>query len=230
MSSVTPLAALERIRDVGIIPVIRADSELTALRIAEALVAAGLGVVEVTMTVPSATSVMTSIARRFGLDVALGAGTITSAAMAAEAVDCGCTFLVTPCLLPGVVSAATARSVPIICGALTPTEIQAAHQAGADLVKVFPASAVGGPAYIRAVRGPFPHIGLVATGGVGLPTVGSYFEAGCVAVGVGGELISREAVATGAFSAIGERGREFLAEARRARASRPLAPLGVNPS
>lgn len=221
-----PHPALERIRHVGIIPVIRADTEATALRIAEALVAAGLGVIEITMTVPNAMSVMASAVKRFGADAIIGAGTITTAAMAGEAVDCGCTFLVTPGVLPKVVTVARARGVPVICGALTPTEILAAHQAGADLVKVFPASAVGGPAYIRAVRGPLPHVGLVATGGVGLATVVPYFEAGVVAVGVGSELISREAVAAGAYSSIGDLGRQFREEARRARASRGLAPLG----
>jgi 2-dehydro-3-deoxyphosphogluconate aldolase/(4S)-4-hydroxy-2-oxoglutarate aldolase len=223
MSSVAPLAALDRIRHVGIIPVIRADAEATALRIAEALVNAGLGVIEITMTVPKATSVMASIASRFGNDVALGAGTITSAAMAKDALDSGCTFLVTPAVLPKVLAVAKVRGVPAICGALTPTEILAAHQAGADLVKVFPASAVGGPAYIRAVRGPLPHIGLVATGGVALATVRPYFEAGVVAVGVGSELMSREAVAAGAFSSIGDLGRQFREEARRARAAQSPA-------
>jgi len=223
MSTSAPLGALDRIRQVGIIPVVRADAAATAVRIAEALIGAGLGVIEITMTVPHATSVMASIASRFGADVILGAGTVTTAAMAGEAVDSGCTFLVTPCMLPKVVTAAKARGIPVICGALTPTEILAAHQAGADLVKVFPASAVGGPAYIRAVRGPFPHIGLVATGGVGLATVGPYFEAGVAAVGVGSELISREAVAAGAFASIGDRARQFREEARRGRG---LAPLG----
>ena len=222
MSTTARLGALERIRHVGIIPVIRADASPTAMRIAEALVGAGLGVIEITMTVPHATSVMTSIASRFGGDVTLGAGTVTTAAMAGEAVDSGCTFLVTPCVLPKVVTVAKARGVPVICGALTPTEILAAHQAGADLVKVFPAGALGGPAYIRAIRGPLPHIGLVATGGVGLATVLPYFEAGVAAVGVGSELISREAVVAGAFGSIGDLGRQFREEARRAR--RGLAP------
>jgi 2-dehydro-3-deoxyphosphogluconate aldolase/(4S)-4-hydroxy-2-oxoglutarate aldolase len=107
--------------------------------------------------------------------------------------------------------------VPVVCGALTPTEIFAAHKAGADLVKVFPASAVGGPAYIRAVRGPLPNIGLVATGGVSLDTVAAYFDAGVVALGVGGEMISRAAVAAGDFQKIGDAGRRFVEEARRAR-------------
>jgi 2-dehydro-3-deoxyphosphogluconate aldolase / (4S)-4-hydroxy-2-oxoglutarate aldolase len=213
------VSALDRISEVGIVPVIRADSETNALRIAEALIGAGLDVIEITMTVPNATRAMEALARQFGSDVVLGAGTITSAAMAAAAIDAGCTFLVTPCVVPDVIAAAKARRVPVICGALTPTEIFSAHRAGADLVKVFPASAVGGPAYIRAVRGPFPHIGLVATGGVGLDTVTAYFDAGVVALGVGGELISRAAVAAGDFQAVADAGRSFVEEARRARKS-----------
>jgi 2-dehydro-3-deoxyphosphogluconate aldolase/(4S)-4-hydroxy-2-oxoglutarate aldolase len=213
------VSALGRIAEVGIVPVIRAGSETDALRIAEALIGAGLDVIEITMTVPNATVVMASIARRFGSDILLGAGTVTSTAMAWEAVEAGCTFLVTPCLVPDVIAAAGARRVPVICGALTPTEILSAHRAGAGLVKVFPASAVGGPAYIRAIRGPFPDIGLVATGGVSLDTVAAYFEAGVVALGVGGEMISRAAVAAGDFQKIGDAARQFIEEARRTRKS-----------
>jgi 2-dehydro-3-deoxyphosphogluconate aldolase/(4S)-4-hydroxy-2-oxoglutarate aldolase len=212
-------AALERITAVGIVPVIRADSEATALRIAEALIGAGLDVIEITMTVPNATGVMAALARQFGDRIVLGAGTVTSTTMAGDAADAGCAFLVTPCLALDVVAAARARHMPVICGALTPTEIVAADRAGADLVKVFPASAVGGPAYIRAVRGPLPNIGLVATGGVGLDSVAAYFEAGVVALGVGGEMISRAAVASGDFQKIGDAGRRFVEEARRARKS-----------
>lgn len=215
--SIVSAAALDRIRALGIIPVIRANDEAAALRIAEALIGAGLDVIEITMTVPNATGVMSSIARRFGTKVTLGAGTVTSAAMATEVIEAGALFVVTPCTLPDVVAAAKLRHVPTICGALTPTEIFAAHQSGADLVKVFPASLVGGPAYIRAVRGPFPQIGLVATGGVTLETVAPYFEAGVAAVGVGGELISRAAVAAGDFRVIAGAGRQFLEEAKRAR-------------
>ena len=218
MSVVPAAAALDRIRALGIIPVIRARDDATALRIAEALIGAGLDVIEVTMTVPNATAAMTSIARRFGASVTLGAGTVTTTAMATAVIDAGAAFVVTPCMLPDVVATAKLHQVPTICGALTPTEIFAAHQSGADLVKVFPASLVGGPAYIRAVLGPLPQIGLVATGGVTLETVAPYFEAGVAAVGVGGELISRAAVAAGDFHAIADAGRQFLEEAKRARA------------
>ena len=210
-------AALETIAAVGVIPVIRADSADTALKIADALAGAGLRVIEITMTVPNAVDVMSSITTRFGTDVVLGGGTITSSRAADLAIDAGCSFLVTPCLLPDVVAESRRRQTPIVCGALTPTEIFAAHQAGADLVKVFPAAPAGGPAYIRAIRGPFPDIGLVPTGGIGLEAVGDYFEAGAKAIGAGGELISKAAVARGDFRAIGETGRRFLDAARDAR-------------
>ena len=213
-------SALDRIASVGIVPVIRSDSESKALLIAEALISAGLDVVEITMTVPNAIAVMIAIAQQFGAKVALGAGTITTPAMASKAVDAGCSFLVTPAMLPDVVAAGRTRRVPVICGAMTPTEILAAHDAGAALVKVFPSSLVGGPAYIRAIRGPLPHIGLVATGGIALDTVADYFAAGVAAVGVGGELIVRSAVEVGDYATIGELGRKFVAEARRAREKR----------
>jgi 2-dehydro-3-deoxyphosphogluconate aldolase/(4S)-4-hydroxy-2-oxoglutarate aldolase len=219
MTTAGAATALARIREVGIIPVIRADSDDQALRIADALVGAGLDIVEITMTVPGAISVMRSISSRLGASVVLGAGTVTSVETVNAAVDAGCAFLVTPCLLPDVVAAARARQTPIICGALTPTEVFATHQAGADLVKVFPADALGGPAYIRALKGPFPSIDFVATGGVGVDTVGNYFKAGVAAVGVGGELISRAAVRKGDYQAIGDAARQFLDLARRARAA-----------
>jgi len=215
---------LDRLRAVGLVPVIRADSRETALRIAEVLAEAGLAFIEITMTVPGALDVVAGLGRQFGGAIDLGAGTITSAAMADEAVDAGCGFLVTPCLVPEVITAARARSVPVIAGALTPTEVFQAHHAGADLVKVFPASTAGGPAYIRALRGPFPSIGLVATGGVGLDAIPAYFEAGVAALGVGGEMISRAAVAAGDWSAVRQSARTFLEAVRRAR---PALPEGV---
>jgi 2-dehydro-3-deoxyphosphogluconate aldolase/(4S)-4-hydroxy-2-oxoglutarate aldolase len=210
--------ALSRIGDLGIIPVIRVDSDEAAVKVTEALVGAGLGIVEITMTVPNALQAMVSIASRFGQNVLLGAGTITTTAMAEAAIAAGSAFLVTPCLALDVVACARARGVTVIAGALTPTEIVAAHGAGADLVKVFPASAVGGPAYLRALKGPFPAIGLVPTGGVTLETVGAYIKAGAAAVGVGGELVSRDAVRAGDFRAIGSTGRQFLEAIARARA------------
>jgi 2-dehydro-3-deoxyphosphogluconate aldolase/(4S)-4-hydroxy-2-oxoglutarate aldolase len=210
-------ALLGRIRHTGVIAVIRAESDDSAFRIAETLVGAGLRLIEITMTVPGAIGVMTALGRQFGSAIDLGAGTITSESMAEAAVEAGCAFLVTPCLVAGVIASAKARDVTIISGALTPTEILAADRAGADLVKIFPASTAGGPAYIRALRGPFPSIGFVATGGVGLDSVAEYIGAGVTAVGAGGELIARAAVKAGDFAAIGQAARAFLDAARQAR-------------
>jgi 2-dehydro-3-deoxyphosphogluconate aldolase/(4S)-4-hydroxy-2-oxoglutarate aldolase len=212
-------ALLGRIRDAGIIAVIRADSDDSAFRVAETLVGAGLRLIEITMTVPGALGVMTALGRQFGPAIDLGAGTITSESMVEAAVGAGCAFLVTPCLVAGVIASAKARDVAIISGALSPTEVLAADRAGADLVKIFPASTAGGPAYIRALRGPFPSIGFVATGGVALDTVAEYIQAGVTAVGAGGEMIPRASVQAGDYRAIGQSARAFLEAARRARAA-----------
>lgn len=211
---------LSRIREAGIIPVIRAGSPETADRIGTALVEAGLTVLEIAMTVPNALAAIASAARAFGSTVVVGAGTITTPDMAEQAIDAGATFLVTPAVLPRAIDAARRRGVPVIAGALTPTEIMAAIDAGADWVKVFPASAVGGPAYVRALKGPFPALDLVPTGGVSLQSVGPYIQAGAAAVGVGGELVRSDAVARADFLAVGTLGRAFLAAVQKARSVR----------
>jgi len=213
-------SALAHIRDAGIVPVIRAESSAMAIDVAAALIDAGLTIVEITMTVPDAIAAIESLRKTFGHDITLGAGTITSPAMAESAIAAGCTFLVTPCLLPDVVAAGQTRHIPVICGALTPTEIFAAHSSGAQMVKVFPAGAVGGPDYIRAIRGPFPHIALMATGGVSLETIPGYLAAGVEAVGVGGELISKTAIKSRDFAAIGRNARLFVDAVRQARQNR----------
>ena len=208
---------LARVRDVGIIPIIRAHSAQTAGRIGAALVESGLTVIEITMTVPDALAAIESAVRDHGSDVVVGAGTVTSREMAEKAIGSGAAFLVTPGLLPAVIDAARRQGVPVIGGALTPTEIMAAVDAGADWVKVFPASAVGGPAYLRALRGPFPSLNLVPTGGVTLESVGPYVLAGAAAVGVGGELIPPDAVKRGDFQSIAAIARQFLEAVRAAR-------------
>jgi 2-dehydro-3-deoxyphosphogluconate aldolase/(4S)-4-hydroxy-2-oxoglutarate aldolase len=214
---VTGHAAVLRIREVGLIPIIRTDSDETAIKTVDALVGAGLTVVEITMTVPNALGAMALVAKRFGSRVLLGAGTVTTPGMANAAIDAGCEFLVTPCFLPSVIACARRRQVPIVAGAFTPTEIFMAHEAGADLVKVFPVLAAGGPAYVRALKGPFPRIDLVPTGGVNRQSVGEYIKAGAAAVGVGSELVPRTAVTESDFEAIGSLGRQFLDAIRDAR-------------
>jgi len=196
--------------DVGVIPVIRVDSAEVAMRVVDALVDAGLPVAEITMTVPDALDAISQVARRLFGRVLVGAGTVTDAETVRRAVDAGAEFIVSPCLVPDVVAAARAANVAVLPGALTPTEVQQAAQAGADLVKVFPAQAVGGASYIRALRGPFPLVPLVPTGGVSLQTVGDFIRAGSAAVGVGGELVVRDAIERGDYAAIGSLAVQFM--------------------
>jgi 2-dehydro-3-deoxyphosphogluconate aldolase / (4S)-4-hydroxy-2-oxoglutarate aldolase len=199
------------LRDVGIVPVIRAESADAALAVVEALAGAGLLVAEITMTVPGAIGVIASVARRFGDRVLVGAGTVTDAQTADRAIDAGAAFIVTPCLVPEVIEAAGRADVAVIPGALTPTEILEAFRRGGDMIKVFPVQNVGGAAYLRALRGPFPNIPFVPTGGVTLDNVREMFEAGAAALGVGGELISRDALARRDYAAIGALAAKFLA-------------------
>jgi 2-dehydro-3-deoxyphosphogluconate aldolase / (4S)-4-hydroxy-2-oxoglutarate aldolase len=211
-------SAVAILRDVGIVPVIRAESADAALAVVEALAGAGLAVAEITMTVPSAIDVIASVSRRFGDRVLVGAGTVTDAETADRAVDAGAAFIVTPCLVPEVIDAARRADVAVIPGALTPTEILEAFRRGGDMVKVFPVQNVGGAAYLRALRGPFPNIPFVPTGGVTLDNVGEMFDAGAAAVGVGGELIPRDALARRDYASIGAMAGRFLTAVRSARA------------
>jgi 2-dehydro-3-deoxyphosphogluconate aldolase/(4S)-4-hydroxy-2-oxoglutarate aldolase len=210
--------ALAAIRDVGIIPVIRAPNADAAFAVAEALIGAGLAIAEVTMTVPGAIDVIASIAKRFGDRVLVGAGTITDVEQARRAIGEGAEFIVTPCLIPDVIEATRKANVAMLPGALTPTEVFEAHRLGGDMVKVFPVG-VGGALYIRALRGPFPKIPLVPTGGVTLDNVRDMFDAGATAVGVGSELISRDNIARHDYAAIGRMAQMFLAATRPGRAT-----------
>jgi len=211
-------AALATIRDIGIIPVIRAPNADAAFAVAEALIGAGLPIAEITMTVPGAIDVIASIAKRFGDRVLVGAGTVTDVASAKRAIGEGAQFIVTPCLIPDVISATLKANVAMLPGALTPTEVFEAHRLGGDMVKVFPVG-VGGALYVRALRGPFPKIPLVPTGGVTLDNVRDMFDAGATAVGVGSELISRDAMARHDYAAIGKMAHMFLAATRPGRAT-----------
>jgi 2-dehydro-3-deoxyphosphogluconate aldolase/(4S)-4-hydroxy-2-oxoglutarate aldolase len=197
--------------------VIRADSADAAMAVVEALMDAGLIVAEITMTVPRAIDAIASVAKHFGGKVLIGAGTVTDADTARRAVDAGAEFIVTPCLVPEVIDAARRAEVAVLPGALTPTEVLEAYRLGGDMIKVFPAQNVGGASYLRALRGPFPEIPLVPTGGVTLDNVLEMFDAGAAAVGVGSEMISKDALARRDYAAIGASATQFLAAARHAR-------------
>jgi 2-dehydro-3-deoxyphosphogluconate aldolase/(4S)-4-hydroxy-2-oxoglutarate aldolase len=193
---------LAGLTDGGLVPVIRADSTEQAIRVTEALVAGGVGTIEITMTVPDALGAIAAVRRQFGDDVLLGAGTVTDRAMATGALDAGAEFLVTPCLVPDVIATARERGVPVLPGAMTPTEVFTAWSLGGDIIKIFPASHVGGASYIRALKAPFPQIKVCPTGGVNLQTIGECFAAGATVVGVGGELVLKSALKSGDYGAI----------------------------
>jgi 2-dehydro-3-deoxyphosphogluconate aldolase/(4S)-4-hydroxy-2-oxoglutarate aldolase len=209
-----------RIEAVGIVPVIRAASPELALRAAEAVLAGGISVFEITMTVPDAPAVIETLAARLGARAVVGAGTVLDAVAAARCIDAGAAFVVSPGFDAATVAAAHARGVPAMPGALTPTEVIAAWKAGADMVKIFPASAVGGPKYLRALRGPLPDVKLLPTGGVNAATAGDYIAAGAAALGVGSELIDPAALARGDDALLTTRARELLAAVAAARAAR----------
>jgi 2-dehydro-3-deoxyphosphogluconate aldolase/(4S)-4-hydroxy-2-oxoglutarate aldolase len=207
-----------RIADVGVVPVVRAPSAQLAIRAVEAVLAGGISVFEITMTVPDALSVIRSLIERFGARATVGAGTVLSASDALACIDAGAQFVVSPGLDLATIEAVHARGLPVMPGALTPTEIITAWRAGADMVKIFPCSAVGGAKYLRALRGPLPDVKMLPTGGVSLSTARDYIEAGASALGLGSELVDVSALAAGDDAAVTERARELVAVVRTARA------------
>ena len=176
-------------------PVIRASSPAEARFAAEAIWHGGISIAEITMTVPGAIEVISELARTTP-EVLVGAGTVLNPEAARRCLDAGAQFLVTPGLSLKTIELAAKEDVPIMVGALTPTEVITAWEAGADFVKVFPCSQVGGASYIRALKGPLPDIPLVPTGGVNLDTAADFLAAGAVALGVGSELLQKEALRT----------------------------------
>ncbi|WP_437986841.1 bifunctional 4-hydroxy-2-oxoglutarate aldolase/2-dehydro-3-deoxy-phosphogluconate aldolase [Sorangium sp. So ce117] len=209
---------VRRIEEIGVVPVVRASSGALAVRAGRALCAGGIDVLEITMTVPDALAVMHEITSRMGSNVLVGAGTVLTADAARGCIEAGAQFIVSPGLNLEVIRAARELGKAVFPGALTPTEVIAAWSAGADAVKVFPCSAMGGAKYLRALRGPLPHVKMLPTGGVNLATAREFIEAGAVALGVGGELVDASALEAGCDEVLTERAREFLAVVRSARA------------
>jgi 2-dehydro-3-deoxyphosphogluconate aldolase / (4S)-4-hydroxy-2-oxoglutarate aldolase len=182
-----------RIAEIGVIPGVRLSSAEDALFASEAVCAAGIPIVEVTMTVPGAVKVIYELARQ-NPDVIVGAGTLFDVGSAHRCLDAGARFLTSTGLDIEIVRFAAARDVVVFPGALTPTEVMTAWKAGSDFVKIFPCAQVGGPSYIRALKGPFPDIPLIASGGVNQQTAADFIRAGAVALGIGGDLIHRDAI------------------------------------
>jgi len=204
-----PETTAETLERVGLIPVLRARNLTQALAVVEAMVAGGVTVVEVTMTVPCALDVLRKLKQEYGTKLLLGSGTVTTAEEAEATIDAGAEFVVSPSFHPEVIAATKARHKLSIPGALTPTEVVAASRAGADYVKIFPCSAMGGASYLKSLLAPFPHLKLIPTGGVTLATAESFLRAGARALGVGSDLVNLAAVDAGTPEVISTTARAY---------------------
>jgi 2-dehydro-3-deoxyphosphogluconate aldolase/(4S)-4-hydroxy-2-oxoglutarate aldolase len=208
---------LGKIESSGIIPVVRAPSMELAERAVDALVAGGMLVVEVTMTTPEALPLIQSLVARYGEAVAIGAGTVLDDATALGCLGAGAAFVVSPIVNEGVIACCRTHGVPVIPGALTPTEVVQAARAGADMVKVFPCGALGGPTYIRSLKAALPHLRLVPTGGVSLQNAGDFIRAGASAMGVGADLVDIAKIRDGHARAVAEHAKRYVEAIRLAR-------------
>jgi 2-dehydro-3-deoxyphosphogluconate aldolase/(4S)-4-hydroxy-2-oxoglutarate aldolase len=210
---------LGTIREVGIVPVVRAESADEAARAIDAIRAGGVPVIEITLTVPGAIRLIDDLARRFGDDAVVGAGTVLDPETARACILAGARFVVSPSLNRDTIACCRRYGVPVMPGALTPTEVVTAWEAGADLVKVFPCSALGGASYIKALKAPLPQIDLVPTGGVNLQTAADFIKAGAAALGLGADLVDLKALREGKAQEITERARRLVEIVRTARAA-----------
>ena len=208
----------DRIVEIGVVPVVRASSAGEARMAADAVCEGGIPIAEITMTVPGAVEVIRELTRSGPGDVLVGAGTVLNVEAAKQCLDAGAEFLVSPGLNLEVIRLAAKEGKLMMAGALTPTEVITAWEAGSDFVKVFPCGQVGGAKYIKALRGPLPQVRLVPTGGVNLSTAAEFVEAGAAALGVGGELLPAGALRSGKPEIIVENARKFLAIVKEARA------------
>jgi len=205
-----PETTQETIERVGLIPVLRARNAAQAHAIVKAMIAGGVTVVEVTMTVPGAIDVLKELKKEYGADLLLGSGTVTTAAQAEATIEAGAEFVVSPSFHAAVVAKTRELGKVSIPGSLTPTEVITAFDAGADYVKIFPCSAMGGASYLKSLLAPFPHIKLIPTGGVTLQTAESFLKAGARALGVGSDLVNLAAVDAGNPEVITETARAYL--------------------
>jgi 2-dehydro-3-deoxyphosphogluconate aldolase/(4S)-4-hydroxy-2-oxoglutarate aldolase len=209
----------KRIEDEGLVPVLRARSRMEGEQLVEAMLAGGVTIVEVTMTVPGAVELLSKLKVRHGDRVLLGAGTVTDAAQVMATVNAGAEFIVSPSLHLEVIEATRRLGKVSIPGALTPTEVITAWNAGADYVKIFPCSAMGGASYLKSLRAPFPHVKMIPTGGVTVQTAADFLQAGASALGVGADMVNSTAIAEGKPEIVTAAARAYLEVIRRCRAS-----------
>lgn len=206
------------ILDIGIVPIVRTSSAETAVQSIEAVYRGGIRSAEITMTVPGAIKALEKLADALGDKMVLGAGTVLDPETARACILAGAQFIVTPALRTSTIEMAHRYSKIICPGSLTPTEVLTAWEAGADFVKVFPCSNMGGAKYIKALKAPFPQIEMIPTGGVNLDTAADFLKAGSAAVAVGGELIDAQTIKEGKYEVFEERSKQFLAVVSKVRA------------
>ncbi len=207
---------IEQLLDPGIIAVVRAKRADQALPLAEALVAGGVIAVEITMTTPNALTAIREVSTKLGDRALIGVGTVLDESTCQAAIEAGAQFVVSPICRRELVPIAQQAGKPVMLGAYTPTEAQLAHETGADFIKIFPADTLG-PNYIKALRAPLPHLKIVPTGGVDLKTIGDFLKAGCVAVGAGSSLISKEVLERDEWATLTRTASAFVQAARAAR-------------
>src|SRR5580658_1238418 len=211
-----------RIKEIGILPAIRVSSAEDALFAAGEMLKSGISVVELTMTVPGAIGVISELART-SPELIVGAGTVLDIETARACVDAGAAFITSPGMDPKTVEFVVRHNVAAIPGALTPTEVMMAHDAGADLIKIFPCAQVGGPSYIKALKAPFPHVPFIASGGVTQMTASDFIRSGACALGIRGKLIPPEAIERRDHNWIHELAGRFLGIVQRARTEYGIA-------
>ena len=211
------MSVVNRIREVGILPVVRAASSDEALAAVEAIRAGGIPILEITLTVPGAINIIADLTRRLGDEAIIGAGTVLDADSARACVDAGAKFVVSPSLDVATIETCNTLDVPVFPGALTPTEVVTAWKAGADAVKIFPANSVGGATYLKSLKAPLPQIELIPTGGVSLKNVADFIAAGAFAVGIGADLVDLAALRRGDAASITEKARQYVAAVAAAR-------------
>lgn len=216
--TMTKAEIVKQIEDLGLVPVVRASSADEAMQVIEAIKAGGVNILEITMTVPGAIKVIEKVADKYGSDVLVGAGTVLDPETARACLLAGAQFIVSPALNLDTIAMCHRYSAPICPGVLTPTEVITAWSAGVDFVKVFPCGSVGGASYVKNLKGPFPQVKIIPTGGVNLKTAADFIKAGASALGVGTDLVDVKAIREGNAQIVTQRAQEFVNIVREARA------------
>jgi 2-dehydro-3-deoxyphosphogluconate aldolase / (4S)-4-hydroxy-2-oxoglutarate aldolase len=209
---------IDELLNPGVIAIIRAKRAEQALPLAEALLAGGIVAIEITTTTPNAIAAIRDTSAQLGERALIGVGTVLDEATCRAAIDAGAQFIVSPICRRELIPIAHRAGKPVMLGAYTPTEAQLAHEAGSDFIKIFPADSLG-PSYLKALCAPLPHLKIVPTGGVDLKTIDAFFKAGCVAVGAGSSLISKDILENDDWAKLTHGAAEFVRAAKAAKSS-----------